>query len=148
MSPGEGADINSHFLTAEEVELKPLIAEAEESLELGSDGVAELERFLSDAWFSGVQACHSQMLARATQRTPPLGPIDMKPVEAEFQALMERCASALNLSVTRTILAWGLLGQAWVAGTRSFQAEVAARFLEGKSDVGQEALEWLDGSGG
>lgn len=144
MSSHEGADIDAHFLSAEEVEVRPLIAEAEESLELCSHGVVELETFLSEAWFSGVRAGHSQMLARATRREPPIGPVDMKPVEAELQSLMERSADALNLSMTHTILVWGLLGRAWIAGTRSYQAEVTAMVLEGDSDVAQEALEWLD----
>ena len=144
MSAFEGDDIDSHFLTAEEVEIRPLLSEAEESLELCRDAVIALESFLSEAWFSGVRAGHSQMLTRATQRQSPMAPIDMKPVEAEFQELMERTAEALNLSVTRTIHAWGLLGRAWIAGTRSFQAEIAARLLEGESDVAKEALKWLD----
>lgn len=147
MSSFEGSDIDAHFLTAEEVELRPLIAEAEESLALDSDGIADLEMFLSEAWFSGVRAGLSQMLTRATQRKAPIGPIDMKPYEAEFQSLMERTAEALNLSVTRTIMAWELLGQAWISGTRSFQAEIAARLLERDSDVAQEASEWLDEAG-
>jgi hypothetical protein len=143
VSSFEGSDINAHFLTAEEVELSPLITEAEESLALPTDGIADLEMFLSEAWFSGVQAGHSQMLTRATQRQVPIGPVDMKPFEAEFQSLMERSAEALNLSIARTILAWGLLGRAWIAGTRSYQAEIAARLLERESDVAQEASEWL-----
>lgn len=144
MSAYEGDDLSAHFLTAEEVELRPLVAEGEESLEIDGARAAKLEGFLSDAWFSGVQAGHSQMLTRATQRKSPMGPIDMRPVETEFRALMERCAEALNLSVARTLLAWGLLGRAWIAGARSYQAEVAARVLEANSDVAKEALEWLD----
>jgi hypothetical protein len=147
VSSFEGSDINAHFLTAEEVELRPLLAEAEESLALKTDGIADLEMFLSEAWFSGVRAGHTQMLTRATQRKAPIAPVDMKPFEAEFQSLMERSADALNLSVRRTILAWGLLSRAWLAGTRSFQAEIAARLLERESDVGEEALEWLDETG-
>lgn len=148
MSSLDGSDIDAHLLTAEEVELRPLIAEAEGSLALQTDGIADLEMFLSEAWFAGVRAGHTQMLTRATQRRPPIGPVDMKPFEAEFQSLMERAANALNLSVKRTILAWELLGRAWLAGTRSYQAEIAARLLERKSDVGKEALEWLDEAGG
>ncbi len=144
MSAFDGSDINAHFLTAEEVELRPLLAEAGESLGLRGGEIAELETYLSEAWYSGVRAGHSQMLTRATQRKTPIGPVDMKPTEDKFQSLMERSAEALNLSVTRTILAWGLLGRAWIAGTRSYQSEVAARILEGDSDVAQEALEWLD----
>lgn len=142
MPPHEGANIN-HFLSAEEVELKPLIAEGEDSLGLSGGDVPELEAFLSEAWFSGVRAGHSQILARATQHEAPLGSVDIKPIEAEFRSLMERAAEALNLSLARTILAWGLLGRAWISGARSYQAEVAARLVEGGSDVGQEALEWL-----
>jgi hypothetical protein len=142
----DGPDSNAHFLTAEEVELRPLIAEAEESLALKTDGLADLEMFLSEAWFSGVRAGHTQMLARATERKQPMGPIDLRPVQTEFQALMERMADALNLSVPLTILAWDLLGRAWIAGARSYQAEIAARLLERGSDVSEEALKWLDES--
>jgi hypothetical protein len=144
VSAFDGDDIDSHFLTAEEVEIRPLVTEAEESLELCRDAVATLESFLSEAWFSGVRAGHSQMLTRATKRQHPMAPIDMKPVEAEFQELMERTAEELNLSVARTVDVWDLLGRAWIAGARSFQAEIAARLLEGGSDVTKEALEWLD----
>ena len=144
MSPHDGADSDSHFLTSEEVELRPLLVEAEESLGLDGLELVELEGFLSDAWCSGVRAGHSQMLARATKREMPVGPIAMKPVEGEFKLLMERTADALNLSVTLTILVWGLLGRAWIGGTRCYRAEVVARILEGKSDIGQEALEWLE----
>jgi hypothetical protein len=147
VSSFEGSDIDAHFLTAEEVELRPLIAEAEESLALHTDGIADLEVFLSEAWFSGVRAGHKQMLRRATQRKPPFGPIDLKPFEEEFHSLMERSAEALDLSVTGTILAWGLLGRAWIAGTRSYQAEIAARVLERESDVAQEVSEWLNETG-
>ncbi len=144
MSPHDGADIDSHFLNAEEIELRPLLAEAEDLLDLYSDGVARLRTFLSEAWYSGVRAGHAQMLERATRRGAPLGPIDMGPIETEFQSLMERTAEVMNLTVNRTILAWGLLGRAWIAGTRSYQAEVAARLVEGDSDIGQEALEWIE----
>lgn len=146
MSSFEGSDIDAHFLTAEEVELRPLIAEAEDSLKLRTDAIADLEVFLSEAWFAGVRAGHTQMLTRATQRKPPIGPIDMKPFEAEFHSLMERSAEALNLSVPRTVMAWDLLGRAWLAGTRSYQAEIAARLLERESDISEEALKWLDES--
>lgn len=146
MSAYEGDDCDAHFLTAEEVEFRPLVAEGEKSLEIDGARAAKLEAFLSDAWFSGVLAGHSQMLTRATQRKSPMGPIDMRPVETGFRALMERCAEALNLSVPRTLLGWGLLGRAWIAGARSYQAEVAARVLEANSDVAKEALEWLNES--
>ena len=144
MSSFDGSDIDAHFLTAEEIEIRPLIAEAEESLALKGESIADLEIFLSEAWCSGVRAGHTQMLTRATQRKAPIGPLDMKPFEAEFQGLMERSAEALNLTITKTIHAWALLGRAWIAGTRSFQAEIAARLLERESDLAQEAREWLD----
>lgn len=144
MSSFDGSDIDAHFLTAEEVELKPLIAEAEESLALSAEGVADLETFLSEAWFSGVRAGHTQMMARATERKPPLDPIKLEPHKEEFQDLMERCAEALNLSVPGTLAVWELLGRAWISGTRSYQAEIAARFLERESDIAREAREWLD----
>lgn len=148
MSSFEGSDIDAHFLTAEEVELRPLIAEAEESLALQTDGIADLEMFLSEAWFSGVRAGHTQMLSRATERKAPIAPVDMEPYEEEFQLLMEKSAEALNLSIARTIQAWALLGRAWIAGTRSYQAEIAARLLERESDVAEEAREWLEEAGG
>jgi hypothetical protein len=147
VSSSEGSNVDAHFLTAEGVELRPLIAEAEASLALDAGGIADLEIFLSEAWFSGVRAGHTQMLTRATERKAPMAPIDMKACEAEFQSLMERSAEAMDLSVARTIAAWGLLGRAWLAGTRSYQSEIAARMLERESDIGAEALEWLDETG-
>ena len=144
MSSHDGADINAHFLSSEEVELRPLLAEAEETLDLDSVDLLELEAFLSEAWLSGVRASHSRLLEQATRRETPIGPVEMAPIESEFKALMKRTADGLNLSVTRTIITWGLLGRAWVGGTRCYQSEVAAQLLEGKSDIGQEVLEWLE----
>lgn len=149
MSSFDDSDIDRFFLSAKEVELKPLLAEAEDFLGLDEDELAAMDSYLSEAWFTGVRASHSEMLSRATQRRSPIGPgpVDIKPIEGKFQALMEKTAEGLDLPMPQTILAWELIGRAWLAGTRTFQSEVTAKILEADSDIAQEALEWLEENG-
>ena len=136
----------SDFLAAKERDLKPLLEESMASLELNREQARDMERFLTEAWFFGARGGHAQMLARMTPQAE-IEPAEVHRVEAEFKALMEESADTLNVTVDETIAMWALLGRAWTAGAHTLQAEIMARFIETKSDVGAEALEWLDEEG-
>lgn len=144
VSRHESADINSHFLSAEEVDVGPLLEESTEALGLDANGTSEMAAYLSEAWFTGVRAGHTQILGRLTERGSKPEPVDIKPIEARFRSMMERAADALNLSIPLTIKAWGLLGRAWMAGTRAYEAELTATLLERESGVADEAMRWLN----
>jgi hypothetical protein len=137
-------DLRRDLLTAKERDLNPLVQESAESLRLDADQALQVETFLNEAWFSGTRTGHVQMLVRAIERNNDRVPIGMKEIEADFQALMEESADTLNLTVRDTIGFWDYLGRAWIAGTRTCEAEVMGRFLATRSDVAQEALDWLE----
>jgi hypothetical protein len=103
-----------------------------------------MEAFLTEAWLYGTNAGHTQILRRSLRRERDVGQAGIEKVEAEFKALMEESADALNLTVDETIAMWSFLGQAWIAGTRACETEVMASLLETKSDVAEEALRWLE----
>ncbi len=118
--------------------------ESAESLELYPGQVVQVETFLNEAWFSGTRTGHAQMTVRALERKVDVKPVGLEKIEADFQALMEESADTLNLTVDHTIDLWDFLGRAWIAGTRSCEAEIIARLIESRSDVAQEALDWLE----
>jgi hypothetical protein len=128
--------------SAKEQALRPLTEECAEALELDGRQLAEVESFLHDAWFFGMRTGHAVMVQTKMGQTDP------KPVilsmQDEFQELMERCAEALDTSVGRTIEAWNYLGQAWIAGARFWEVEIAARLIESRSGGFDAALEHLD----
>jgi hypothetical protein len=145
-SPDSG-DFSNDLLAAKERDLKPLLSEAEEIIDLDYSGTEAMDDFLNLAWFAGVRAGQAQMNARATERDPDVRAVAIAHFEADFKDLMERSADALNLSLQGTISMWGLLHQAWMAGNRTCEAELMGLYLELKSDVAEEALEWLEGEG-
>jgi hypothetical protein len=61
---------------------------------------------------------------------------------------MDESANSLNLTVSRTLEMWNYLHEAWMAGTRTCEAEMMALYLETQSDVGEEARKWLEEGGG
>jgi len=132
----DSEDFRNDLLAAKERDLKPLLEESADVLDLDYDQTMAMEDFLNLAWLSGTRSGHAQMRARATEPQPD--------VKAEFKALMEESADRLNLSVPRTISMWGLLHQAWMAGNRTCEAEIMALLIETKSDVAEEALQWLE----
>ena len=138
-------DFESDLLSAKERDLKPLLTESEDSLGLREDQAAEMEAYLGEAWFCGAYAGRVQSVSRALEpKTPRVDRSEIERVEAEFKALMERSAEALDLTVDETITMWSLLGKAWIAGTNTCETEVIASFLEANSDVAEEALRWLE----
>lgn len=147
MSLPGSEDFASHFLSAKDRDLGPLVHESEESLDLDYEQAVGLETFLDRAWFSGSQACHAQMLTQARECDPAFGKLDVRLLEADFKALMDESAEALNLTITETVDMWNFLGRACIAGIRSCRAELTAMLFEATSDVGEEAMRWLDERG-
>lgn len=127
MSAGDDS-LPTAVLTAKERDLKPLLEKSVEALELDYRQFTEMELGLQEAWFFGVKTGH-----RVTVETK-MGESDPMPVilsmQDEFQDVMERCAEGLNLTVGATIEAWNYLGQAWIAGTKFWELEIAARLIE------------------
>ena len=139
--------MKSHLLSAKERDVGLLVREGEESLELDGEQAAGMETFLSKAWFSGTHACHAQMLARIREQAAALARIAVPPLDADFKVLMDESADTLNLTVTETVSMWELLGRACIAGIHTCRAEITALLLETRSDVGEEALRWLEERG-
>jgi len=127
--------------SAEEHDLKPLTEESAETLELNDQQLAELEQYLQDAWFFGIRTGHAVMLETK------MGQTDASPVirgmQDEFQDLMERLADDLDTTVGTTLAAWDYLGQAWVAGAKFWEIEIAARLIESQAGGFGETLRRL-----
>lgn len=128
-------------VTAKEQDLKPLLEESSQALKLDSRQVAELEAYLHRAWFFGVKTGHKVMVETRMGQTDPAPAI--LSMQGEFQELMERCADALNLTVGATLEAWSYLGRAWIAGSRFWEVEIAARLIEERLGGLDEALRRL-----
>jgi hypothetical protein len=129
-------------LTAKEHDLKPLLEAGSRALELDSQQAAELETYLHRAWFFGIKTGHKVMVETKLGKTDPIPAI--LSTQGEFQELMERCADALNLTVGATLEAWSYLGRAWIAGSRFWEVEIAARLIEERLGGFDEALRKLE----
>ncbi|HKH63863.1 MAG TPA: hypothetical protein VKA35_00205 [Solirubrobacterales bacterium] len=140
MSPGSNS-LSAAVQSAKEQDLKPLAEESAETLELDEQQLAEMEQYLQDAWFFGIRTGHAVMLETR------MGQADATPVlhsmQDEFQDLMERLAEDLNTTVGTTLAAWDYLGQAWIAGTKFWEVEIAARLIESQSGSFGESLRRL-----
>ena len=143
----DSEDFGNDLLAAKERDLKPLREQSAAALELDCEQSAAMEDFLNLAWFSGTRSGHAQMQARATERDPDIGAVAIKRLESEFKLLMDESADMLNLTVPRTIDMWNYLHQAWMAGNRTCEAELMGLFVEMKTNVAEEALEWLERDG-
>jgi hypothetical protein len=132
------------FLAAQERDLQPLLEESIEVLDLDHGQTETMEDFLLEAWASGTRSGRDQMEAR-TKPKPDVRAVAIANLEADFKGLMEESADALNLTVPRTISMWNYLHEAWMAGNRTCETELMALYIEVKSDVGEEALKWLQG---
>lgn len=127
--------------SAKERDLKPLAEESAEKLGLDSRQVEVMEGYLHDAWFFGIRTGHTVMVETKMGQADP-GPVILG-MQDEFQELMERCGEALNTTVGTTVQAWNYLGQAWVAGTRFWEVEIAARLIESRIGGFDEVLRQL-----
>lgn len=139
--------MGNDLLAAKERDLKPLLDESSEILDLDYDQTEAMEDFLNLAWFSGTRSGRDQMQARATEPNPDVQAVAVSHLESDFKGLMDQSADTLNLTVPRTISMWNYLHDAWMAGNRTCEAELMALYIELKSDVGEEALKWLEGKG-
>ncbi|HEX6781147.1 MAG TPA: hypothetical protein VF125_03855 [Solirubrobacterales bacterium] len=128
--------------SAKEQDLKPLAEASASALEFDGRQLTEMENYLHDAWFLGIRTGHTVMIETRMGQSDPT-PVILG-MQDEFQELMERCAEALDTSVGRTIEAWNYLGQAWIAGARFWEVEIAARLIESRSGGFDTALEQLD----
>ena len=128
--------------TAKEQDLKPLAEESAKTLGLDRCQLAEMEAHLDEAWFFGIRTGHRVMVETRMGETDPTPVIAA--MQDEFQALMERLGDALNTTVGTTIQAWNYLGQAWIAGARFWEVEIAARLIESRSGGFDGVLRRLD----
>ena len=135
------------LLAAKERDLKPLLEESSELLQLDHEQTEAMQDFLSLAWFSGTRSGRDQMNARATEPEPDVEAVAGSHLESDFKGLMDQSANTLNLTVPHTINMWNYLHAAWMAGNRTCEAEMMALYLELTSDVGEEAREWLEEKG-
>ena len=137
MSSGNNS-LSAAVRSAKEHDLKPLAEESAETLALDDQQLAEMEQYLQDAWFFGIRTGHAVMLETR------MGQTDATPVihsmQDEFQELMESLAEDLNTTVGITLAAWDYLGQAWIAGTRFWEVEIAARLIEAQAGSFEEVL--------
>jgi hypothetical protein len=132
------------LLAAKERDLKPLLEESAEILELDHGQTEAMEDFLTLAWFSGTRSGRDRMNARATQPNPDVEAVAVSHLKSDFKGLMDQSADMLNLTIPRTINMWNYLHDAWMAGNRTCEAEMMALYLETQSDVGEEASKWLE----
>ncbi len=147
MSSPHSEDFKDNLLNAKDRDLKPLLEESIDFLDLDYGQSVNMEGFLEAAWFSGTRTGHTQMYERALQGKHNIDPSRLAEIEAAFTGLMEESADTLNLSLPRTVHMWDIIGQAWIAGARSCETELMAMFIEMKSDVAREALDWLEEKG-
>jgi acyl-homoserine lactone acylase PvdQ len=128
--------------SAKEQDLKPLAEESAAALGLDSRQLVEMENYLHAAWFFGIRTGHTVMVETKMGQSDPTPVIlDM---QDEFQDLMERCAEALNTTIGSTLQAWNYLGEAWIAGAKFWEVEIAARLIEFQAGGFDEPLRRLE----
>jgi hypothetical protein len=141
--PGSDDSLPTAVLTAQERDLKPLTEESAEALQLDGPQLTAMESFLHDAWFFGVRTGHRVMVeTKMGQEGDPLEVVIG--MQSEFQDLMEGLGEALNTTVSATITAWSYLGQAWIAGAKFWEVEIAARLIEREGGDFDQTLPWLE----
>lgn len=141
MSSG-GDSLSAAVESAKERDLRPLVEESSENLDLREDQLATIEAYLDEAWFFGVRTGHTVMLETKMGQTDPT-PVILE-MQDEFQELMERLGEDLNATVGATIAAWNCLGRAWIAGARFWEVEMAARLIERQTGGLEEMLRRLE----
>lgn len=130
--------------TAQDRDLKPLAEESAEILGLDEQQAVVMQSFLHDAWFLGIRTGHRVMVETKMGREGE--PIEViADIQHELRDLMERLGEALNTTVSATVAAWDYLGQAWIAGSKFWEVEIAARLIENQAGDFDEALRRLEG---
>lgn len=131
------------IFTAQDRDLKPLAEESAELLGLDDQQIEVMQSFLHDAWFFGIRTGHRVMVETKMGREGD--PTDViADMQGELRDLMERLGEALATTVSATIAAWDYLGQAWIAGSRFWEIEIAARLIEVREGDFEEALRRLE----
>lgn len=103
-----------------------------------------MDSFLQDAWFFGVRTGHRIMVETKMGREGD--PMDViADMQGELRDLMERMGESLETTVSATIAAWDYLGRAWIAGSRFWEVEIAARLIEVQAGGFEESLRRLEG---
>lgn len=129
--------------TAQERDLRPLAEESAERLDLDDQQAATMQSFLHDAWFFGIRTGHRIMVETKMGREGD--PTDViADMQGELRDLMERLGESLATTVSTTIAAWDYLGQAWIAGSRFWEVEIAARLIEAQAGDFEEGLRRLE----
>ena len=141
MSSGSDS-LSTAVESAKKRDLKPLVEESSESLDLSKDQLATVEAYLEEAWFFGVRTGHAVMLETKMGQTDP-APVILE-MQDEFQELMERFGEDLDATVGATIAAWNYLGRAWIAGARFWEVEISARMIERQTGGLEEMLRRLE----
>ena len=80
------------MLTAKEQDLKPLVEESAEALDLDRRQTTVMASHLHDAWFLGIKMGHEVMVETKTGQTDPKAVI--LSMQEGLRELMERCAEA------------------------------------------------------
>jgi hypothetical protein len=142
MSAGDDS-LPTAVLTAQEQDLRPLLEESIDELELDDRQVTVMENGLHEAWLFGIKTGHKVMIETRMGKADPMPAI--LSLQDEFQDVMERCAEGLNLTVQATVAAWNYLGQAWIAGAKFWEIEIVARLIEWHAGGSDGVLEWLEG---
>jgi len=127
--------------SAKEQDLGPLAEECAETLDLDREQMATMESYLHEAWFFGVRTGHAVMVETKLGQTDP-EPVILA-MQGEFQNLMEQLADTLNTTVGATVAAWSYLGRAWIAGSKFWEVEIAARLIERRTGDFEAALRKL-----
>lgn len=138
------SDPVENLLFAKKRDLTPLLEQCVAELDLDREQTLTMEDLLSEAWrigapFGQAQA-FSQMGGEGEEAEPP-------DFEAELKPLIEAAIDHLDLSLHALIAASTYLSQAVIAGAKALQAETMALAIEHSHDLGDEALEWLEGRG-
>jgi len=141
--PGGDNSLPMAVFTAQERDLGPLADESIELLGLDDQQAAAMRSFLHDAWFFGVRTGHQIMVETKMGRegNPREVIADM---QGELRELVERLSEALDTTVSATLAAWDYLGRAWIAGSRFWEVEIAARLIEVQAGDFEEALRHLE----
>lgn len=141
--PGGDDSLPTAVFTAQDRDLKPLAEQSAEALQLDGPQSAVMESYLRDAWFFGIRTGHRVMVeTKMGQEGDPLEVV--VEMQGEFQDLMEGLGEALDTTVSATIAAWSYLGQAWIAGSRFWEVEIAARLIERADGGFDQVLSWLE----
>src|SRR5258707_15847570 len=93
----DSEDFRNDLLAAKERDLKPLLEESADVLDLDYDQTMAMEDFLNLAWLSGTRSGHAQMRARATETQPDVKAVGAERPEAGFKKVMGECADRTNL---------------------------------------------------